>query len=232
MKHEADEGKAVKNPLTQVVVHSYETARHGWARRLHRSWCGSARWSKYYFGMDLTGNNTGFYFDLTTLLLKWVIQRRWDRDRIRRVLEIGVGESANLSGYFSRFGGVHVDAVDIREREIETARRHIALNGVDVTAWQSDVFMSVPPRPYDLIFWNLPYREDPEKYLPKLLGGAAGAYLSERGELIIGYNATPLPRETVLRYLQREPALELVKPYTWWWNMHDVLVIGRRPASE
>ncbi|MBL8879178.1 MAG: methyltransferase [Phycisphaerales bacterium] len=215
----------MKNPLTRLIIRSYETARNGPVRRLHRAWCGSARWSHYHFGMHLTGNNTGFYFDLTTLLLKWVIQRRWDHARIKRGLEIGVGESANLAGYFSRFGRIHFDAVDLREREVETARKHVALNGVDVTVFQSDVFSNVPAAQYDLVFWNLPYRVPPEHYLPALFRGCRG-YLAPRGELIIGYNASPLPRSSVLQHMSDVGGLQLLEANTWWWNPHDVLVIG------
>lgn len=217
----------MSNLFKRLVVQSYETARHGWARRLHRAWCGSARWSRFHFGMRLTGNATGFYFDLTTLLLKWVIRRRWRRE-IRRVLEIGVGESANLSGYFSRRYQVHIDAVDIREREVASARRHIALNRVDVHAFQSNVFSNVPLREYDLIFWNLPYRQPPEDYLPQLFAGCR-EYLAPTGELILGYNAKPLARETLLECMRRVGGLELIEANTWWWNPHDVLVI-RKPA--
>lgn len=221
----------MKNPLTRVVIRSYETARNGWVRRLHRAWCGSARWSRFHFGMRLTGNSTGYYFDLTTLLLKWVIRRRWNHIRIRRALEIGVGESANLAGYFSRFGRIQLDAVDLREREVESARKHVALNGVDVRVFQSDVFSNVPPGRYDLIFWNLPYRVPPEHYLPALFRGCL-EYLSPDGELILGYNAAPLPRAAVLEHMRAAGGLRLIEANTWWWNPHDVLVIGHAPQRS
>jgi spermidine synthase len=209
-----------------MFYRSYETARKGPVRRLHVAWVGNPRWSEFHFGMKHGEVKRPAYFDLTTLLLKWLIDARWSPST-RKVLEIGVGESAVLAGYFSRQHQIHVDAVELDAEVAEKAKHHVALNGVDVTVRQSDLFANLPEQRYDLIFWNLPYRRKPEKFLPGLFARAAD-YLTDDGELIIGYNSKPLPRASVLEFLEQAPGLELSTIKTWWWNMHEAAVIKRR----
>jgi len=142
-----------------------------------------------------------------------------------KILEIGVGNYAILSGWLSRHVNQSIDATDVDSGCVESARRYIQANGVNVNAIQSDLFSNVHGKDYDLIFWNLPYYRNPE-FLDGLFEQAPN-FMADGAKLIIGYNPTPLPRERVLKFLQRHDGLRLDKIISYWWNLHDVLVLKK-----
>ena len=68
------------------------------------------------------------------------------------------------------------------------------------------------------------------------LPGHVHAYTEEclvlEGELIIGYNPSPLKRNTVLSLNDEHSRLQLAEVRTWWWNLHEVLIFKRTDAGS
>jgi len=178
--------------------------------------------AKWHFNMNVLHADHD-YFDLTSILLKRVIKKRLDLSNDQKLLEIGVGSFAILSGYLSQFVRHTIDALDIRAEFVRSSRMHVELNGVNVNIFQSDLFSNVRHGKYDIIFWNLPYYQDPSLYLSRLFKDAP-EYLSDKGQLVIGYNTKPLSRRMVTELLNGS-ALHLAEIKTWWWNLHEVLVM-------
>lgn len=217
------------SPL-RFVYNRYATGSKSWFHWLHRKIVRSEASVKWLFGMRMIRpEKLDSYYDLTTLLMKWVIRKRLKKRPDLRLLEIGAGTFAVLSGCLSRYATTAIDAAEIDPRRAESSRRHVQLNGVKVNVFDSDVFSNAPASKYDIVFWNLPYYNDPA-LLERLFAGAPD-FITEQGELIIGYNSKPLPRETVLGILSKYPRLYLAKIENWRWNLHDVLII-RRSGDE
>ncbi len=169
------------------------------------------------------------YFDLTTVLLRRELKkliRRWDNPRM---LEIGVGSFAILSGCLSKRVSTTIDGVDNREERVECAKKFISANSYKVNALTSNVFSNVPQKTYDIIFWNLSYYEDPG--VLDVLFDQAPDYLASDGVLAVGYNGKALPRATVLAHLESKKNVSLDKTITYFWNMHEILLIKRTPAT-
>jgi 2-polyprenyl-3-methyl-5-hydroxy-6-metoxy-1,4-benzoquinol methylase len=123
------------------------------------------------------------YFHLQAILLKKILKDKLRHSSNLKLLEIGVGAYSALSGYLSRYTEQTVDAVDIDPACIESARKHVDLNQVDVRVFHSDLFSNVPVCKYDLIFWNLPTdNQEPNSYLPGLFKGAPD-YMDENALL-------------------------------------------------
>jgi release factor glutamine methyltransferase len=93
-------------------------------------------------------------FDTTTLALRTAIEK-W-RHGATSALELGVGETALLSIFLARRSDARIDAVDVSSSRVESARRVVAHNRLDIRVWQSDLFSAVDDR-YDLIYFNPPY---------------------------------------------------------------------------
>ncbi|NDJ17893.1 methyltransferase [Myxacorys almedinensis] len=166
------------------------------------------------------------YFGLTTYLLATVLRRRLRELPSLKLLEIGVGAYAVLSGYLSRFGTQTVDAIDIDPACIESAQKHVELNQVGVRVFQSDLFSNIPAQTYDLIFWNMPYTElPPHAYLPRLFE-AVPDFMNKNAQLLLSYGTKTLPRETILQFLNHYPPLRVDEVKTWAWNVHEVISIG------
>ena len=208
---------------------SYAGNDKSYVRSLQRAVIGSRAAAKLLFKLE-TDTEAPFYFDLTTVLLRQVVKRRLRRNPDLRLFEMGTGYTAILCGYLSHFCSNTIDTAESDPARVASARRHVELNGVNVNVIQSNLFSEVPPKHYDVIFWNLPYYRDPQSYLPGLFA-AAPQYMSPRGELIIGYNPTPLSRSTVLGIKDDYPQLDLTDVRTWWWNLHEVLILTRAGAA-
>ncbi len=211
----------------KAVYDLYARGGSSWIRRAHRAWFRSPRTASWIFGLQVEPAADGaYYYDLTTVLLHRLLVRRVRRDPSQKILEIGVGAFALLAGSLARIADHPVDAVELDPQRVESSRHHAQLNGVRVNVIQSDLLTALPPHRYDLLFWNLPYYRDPDGYLAGLFRQVP-AYMSDRAELLIGYNSKPLPRERVLSLLGEQPALRLVDVHTWRWNLHEVLAISR-----
>lgn len=215
---------------TALLKRLYDTYDSGYDRRnavfaLHRKIIQSPLVAQLLFGIkvDRVFMKNGF-FDLTTLLLQQDLRRRLRRLADPRVLEIGVGRFAVLSGWLSRRVNQRVTACDFDRVAYESAKVHVGRNGLDIDVLQSDVLASVPPEERDLIFWNLPYYDDPEPLLSRLFE-AAPRYLSPEGTMILGFNGKPLPVARVIEILGRFPALEIERVRSYWWNLHALVAI-------
>lgn len=168
------------------------------------------------------------FYDITTLLMKWVIRDKLRRNPDLRLLEIGAGTFAVLSGCLARYARRPIEAVEIDPKRAASSQKHIDLNRVNVKLAVSDIFANAPKQPFDIVFWNLPYYDDPT--LLHRLFSHAPEFLNPAGELILGYNSKPLPRATITSILDEYPRLRLSHVHTWRWNMHDVLIVRHADA--
>ena len=182
----------MKQGVLNYLYNNYASGEKSWTGRIHHKFIQSPRSVRLTFGMKVLPSHTPNYFDLTTLLLKGVLEKRLRRTPNGRPLEIGVSSFAILSGCISRLAWHTIDAIDNKSKVVESARRHVELNGVDVNVFCSDLFEQVPHKRYDIIFWNLPYYSDPNDYLLRLFIQAPD-YMQKTSKLIIGYNSKPLP---------------------------------------
>jgi methylase of polypeptide subunit release factors len=157
--------------------------------------------------------------------------RRVRENPDQRILEIGVGGFALIAGSLSRVSAHPVDAVEIDPGRGHSSRRHAELNGVRVNVFESDLLTALPPNRYDLLFWNLPYYRDASVYLAGLLR-QVGEYMTDRAELIVGYNSKALSRQTVLDLVAAKPHLGVAETHTWSWNLHEVLVLRLHPRRR
>jgi protein-L-isoaspartate O-methyltransferase len=211
--------------LRQRIYDSYARGPDSLVRRLHRRWFTSPHTARLLFGMKvLPAAEDTYYYDLTTLLMLPILQHRVRRAPDQQILEIGVGYFALLAGKLAQLAEHAVDAVDLDRDRADSSRRHVELNRVAVQVYQSDLFAALPAgKRYDLIFWNLPYYRDPSGYLANLFAQVSD-HLTDRGELVIGYNSKPLSRAAVDTLLAAT-RLRVTQTHTWWWNLHHVLVI-------
>jgi Methyltransferase small domain len=219
--------------LIRPVYDSYAASRSSPVRRIRRRLVTSPRIVAALFGIKVLSTHGIGYFDLTTVLLRQVLKERLRNAHDTKLLEVGVGAFAVLSGALARWVEGPIDAFDVEAALVESSRRHVELNRINVNVFQSNLFERVPKVKYDLIFWNLPYYRDPNLYLSSLFEQAPD-FMHNYSELIIGYNTKPLPRVTIERILDGYPSLQIKRVVTWWWNMHEVLVLhtpGRRPAA-
>jgi methylase of polypeptide subunit release factors len=202
-------------------------ARTSLVQRAHHAVIKSRPLTRALFGVEVLPVDTEGYFDLTTVLMLRALRPRVERSPDARLLEIGVGGFAVLSGALGRLTSAPIDACDINAKLVEQARRHVELNHLNVNVFASDLFAAVPTRRYDLVFWNLPYWANPDLYLPGLFAGTPD-HLSPSGQLAIGYNSHRLSRRAVLDRLDRAGGLAVRSAETWWWNLHEVLFLGLR----
>lgn len=215
-----------------ILRRIYDTYDSGYERRnslfaLHRKIIQSPAITRMIFGVnvDRAFVKNGF-FDLTTILLMWDLRPRLRKFDNPRLLEIGVGRFAVLSGWLSRRVKTRIVACDFDRIAYESAKVHVHRNDLDVEVHHSDVLSAVPAGEYDLLYWNLPYYDDPDPLLTRLFEDAPN-FLSENGVLILGFNGKPLPVSKVLDVLHRHPELELEKVKSYWWNLHALVAIRK-----
>lgn len=224
-------------PLKNLYSLYYAAGKESFALRLYYMWMRSPLAVKSLFGMKVLSeaelNNLSIYFtkfpvyfNLTTVLMKNVLKERVRNSPNLKLLEIGIGAFAVLSGCVSRWVTPTIDAIDIDTACVESAKKHVELNQVNVRVFESDLFSSLPACQYDIIFWNPPYKTDPNKYLPGLFK-AAPDFMHENTLVMISYNTKYFPREAFLEILSNYDRLRVNQVKTWWWNIHEVLVIGK-----
>lgn len=222
--------------VIQYVYDAYDRGR--FLRGFHQRFTASKVAARFFFGVDLWYVPRQYLFDLTTVLLRRILEGRINSSK--DVLEIGVGKFAILSTSLSKSCNVAIDGVDINHQCVEYARDCVARNKARVTVWQSDVFKSIPVKAYDVIFRNLPYRGpmwrvssgyDRVSYLHPLFEDAA-AYLKKDGALIIGFNANAIAIGRVLEILAQYETLVVREVKSWRWNKHCVLVIERADGRD
>lgn len=221
-------------PLKYLYDLYYASGSKSWVLWLYYRFMRSPLTVKWLFRMKVlsTGELAVYftqlpvYFSLSTVLLKMVLKDKLRHSPNLKLLEIGVGAFAVLSGCLSRWATQTIDAIDIDPACVASAQKHVELNRVNVRVFQSDLFSNVPACQYDLIFWNLPTEKDLNTYLPDLFKGVPD-FMNESAQLIIIYNTKKLPRETVLNILSKYERLNPDEIKTWWWNIHNVLVINK-----
>ncbi len=218
-----------------ILRQIYDVYDSGYERRnalfsLHRKIIQSPGITRLLFGVkvDRAFVKNGF-FDLTTLLLQRDLRPRLRKFAAPKLLEIGVGRFAVLSGWLSRRVKVRIVACDFDRIAFESAKVHVQRNQLNVDVHHSDVLGSVPEAKYNLIYWNLPYYEDPEPLLSRLFDDAP-RFLADDGSMILGFNGKPLPVATVVDVLGRYPELEVESVRSYWWNLHALVAIRKATA--
>lgn len=166
------------------------------------------------------------YFDLTTVLLTREVLKAMRGRRGLALQEIGSGRFAIPAGFISRRTGSQVQTVDYDPIAVEGAQHHIALNGFDVEARRSDVLDGTPERQNDVVWWNLPYYDQPDRILEKLFTMLPNR-LAPDGVGLFGFNSHPLPIATVTSALAEFPALKLDRVITYGWNKHAIVAVRR-----
>ena len=222
----------------QVLSRSkYPSGRTFWVSWLYKA-MRSPFVVKWLFGMKVLSEKElqicfpqydlpAIYFTITTILLKGLLKEKLKRSPNLTLLEIGTGPFAILSGCLSRWTTQTIDATDIDPAFVASAQKHVELNKVNVRLFQSDLFDNVPTgKKYDVIFWNPPTELDANIYLPRLFETVPD-FLNEGGQLIIVYNHKRLAPEIPLKTLSKYNRLQLRKLKTWWWNIHDALLIDK-----
>lgn len=216
----------LRGKFLRFIYSTYAADYKNWVVKIHRMVVGSPLVVKMLFGMKVTPEDKEYYFDLTTVLLKMELEKMLTHSPDMKLLEIGVGEFAILSGSISKKSRHTIYAADIVDKYVESSNKNIELNKVNVKAFQSDLFSNVPEKKFDLIFWNLPYYNNP-KYLEDFFNQAP-QYMSDNAKLIIGYNSTPLKRDTILNILHNsEKGLSLIKTKTYSWNLHEIVFLKK-----
>lgn len=164
------------------------------------------------------------YFDASTLVLRREVRRHIRKYLYPRLLEVGIGPYALLSGSLSRRVRQRVVGCDFDEAAVASAAEHVDRNVVNVTVIRSDLLSSVPVNEYDLIYWRLPLLDDALPALNRLLG-SAGNYMSSSARLVIAFNTRWLDSDAVLRTLSHSRDLQLEHHRRFWWNHREVVTI-------
>ncbi|KGF72376.1 hypothetical protein DO97_09190 [Neosynechococcus sphagnicola sy1] len=220
------------SPLDFLFDKYHTSGAHSVARSLYFQYLQSPLITRWHFGMKVLPINRKqeprvIYFNITTILLQQVLEAKMRRSPHLKLLEIGVGSFAVLCGYLSRLTDQTIDATDINQKFIDSSKKHIELNDVNVHVFYSDIFANIPPCKYDLIFWNPYYDLDPDNYMPRLFA-TVSEFLSDRGQLLLAYGTRSLTRQRVLDFLsQQKEQLRVVEIKTWWWNPHEVIIIEK-----
>ena len=89
----------------------------------------------------------------TELLVEKIIHEEKSRARI---LDIGTGSGAIVIALAKNLNEMIIDAVDISESALKTAKQNADMNNVEINFFQSDIFENVTNK-YDLIISNPPY---------------------------------------------------------------------------
>ena len=96
---------------------------------------------------------------------------------VRRAVDIGAGAGPGALLLARAYPDAAITAVDINPAALRLTRINAAVNGLPVTAVQSDLLRDAPG-PYDLVVSNPPYLVDPGARAYRHGGGPLGAELS------------------------------------------------------
>ncbi len=217
------------NPLQWLFSSYHRSSGSSLPRRIYQAYLRSPGLVRWHFGMRLHSECPvpQFYYNVATILMRWVLVDRIERLKQPRMLEIGVGAYALLAGALYQGFRLPIDCCDNEEWAVEWAKRHAELNECQLNVFYSDLFSGVEEgKRYDLIFWNTPYHIPNRRFLPGLFAGAV-KHLANRGELVICYK-TATNRAETLEILSDYPNLEVREIEKWWWNPIEVLIIGRK----
>jgi len=89
----------------------------------------------------------------TELLVEKII---FEEKKANSVLEIGTGSGAIIIALAKNLDLKIIDAVDIYETALKRAKQNAALNNIEISFFQSDLFENITAK-YDLIVSNPPY---------------------------------------------------------------------------
>ena len=169
-------------------------------------------------------SNLKHKFDLTTILLKIVLNKYVKKNF--KILEIGIGSFGILSIFFNKKYQTNSYAVDIDLLNINNSSINVIFNDAHVNIIHSNIFENLVERNFDIIFWNLPYYEDKNKYLYPLITNCH-KYLNNKGKLIVGYNSMPLKEKEIIEFTKKNYNLKYLKGIKFSWNNHIVSIIEK-----
>lgn len=89
----------------------------------------------------------------TELLVENIIN---EEKNIEKILEIGTGSGAIAVALAKNLNAVNINATDISERALETAKHNAKINNVNIIFFYSDIFEQISDK-FDLIVSNPPY---------------------------------------------------------------------------
>jgi SAM-dependent methyltransferase len=154
----------------------------------------SGRWNPYrsaaavrmIFGLRVRAAPVGtVYFDPCAVLLKLELTRLLRKPHLRRVIEVGTGRFALLSGTLARrFDGRYI-ACDVDSRAVEAAKAHLAANRLRVEVRKSEALAALAACENDIVFSNLTPVAEPETLAARLLE-QAGRFLASTGRVVLG----------------------------------------------
>lgn len=179
--------------------------------------------------VQASGDNFGFYGDLTTVLLARTLRTLVPRRRVARAHEIGCGFYAISCIWMKRrFPHVRVTGSTIAPKELACAERVLADNGLAIDLTLSDLLTDVEGT-FDLVWWNLPYyAPNVLDLVDRLLAQAIERQaLTEKGAIVLGFNGVPLPLAKVLAIGEKHAAFRVAEVRSFRWNPHHVVVFER-----
>jgi len=142
----------LKIPMRKII----RTLMHWFYRPLLQRYLRKGR-SFRYQGLRLSIPAGVFhpgFFGSTKVMARFLQQQNLGGQAL---LELGCG--SGLLSLIAARQGADVTAVDVNPKAVACCRDNAAGNGLPLRACQSDLFGSLPPRPYDAVFSNPPYFE-------------------------------------------------------------------------
>jgi hypothetical protein len=196
----------------------------------------SGRWTLYrsatavrlIFGLRVRAAPVGTaYFDPCAVLMKLELARLLRKPHLRRVIEVGTGRFALLSGALARrFDGRYI-ACDYDSRAVEAAKAHLAANRLRVEVRKSDALAALAACENDVVFCNLTPLVEPEPLAARLLGQSIG-FLASTGRLVLGMDERRLEVPRLAELAGGEANLRIERVRRLWTAPHAVVHL--RPA--
>ena len=178
-------------------------------------------------GAKIRPKTNEYFFDLTTLLLRGVLNKYFKNNNKRmKILEIGPGWHGILSIFLAKKFDIELHVSEIDETILDSAKKSFLLNNITPSYYLSNVFAGIRTQEFDLIFWNPPYYDKKETFLYPLIDNA-DKFLKTGGKLIIGYNTTPLNELDMINAIKRNKSLSYSKTIRYRWNNHLVSIISK-----
>jgi protein-L-isoaspartate O-methyltransferase len=191
----------------------------------------SNRWTLYrsatavrmIFGLRVRAAPVGTaYFDPCAVLMKLELIRLLKRPHLRRVIEVGTGRFALLSGALARrYDGRYI-ACDYDSRAVEAAKAHLAANRLRVEVRKSDALGALAACENDVVFCNLTPVAEPEPLATRLLDQSS-EFLASTGRLVLGVDLRRLELPRLAEMAEGEAGLRIERVRRLWTAPHAVV---------
>ena len=159
---------------------------------LHHKVCSSKLIAQIIFNTNIEPNilkekrNFPHLFDLTTILISFLIKQYLLLKPSGKVLDMGTGRYAILSIFLKKkFPETEIIASDIDDSFVRNAKTNIEYNNLDIKCYKSDLYNNIDENNFDYIIWNLPYYANPKSYLENFFEESANR-LKKNGNHLVG----------------------------------------------